>query len=224
MRIGILGAGGMADALGTQWARAGHEVRTSGRTPAGAYAGAAEFGEVVLLAVRHEGVERALRAAGDALAGKVVIDCTNPVVDGELVTGSTSAAQWVAELSGGRVVKAFNLCHVDVWRMTPPAFGGEPLVVPVCGDDPAALATVDSLVRDLGCLPAAGGGLARAGLLEATAAFVIGLWRGGADARAILPPLAYAEGDPAPQPQKGRPSAGSPIAESTASAQNTIIR
>ncbi|MBP2185149.1 hypothetical protein JOM49_006675 [Amycolatopsis magusensis] len=35
---------------------------------------------------------------------------------------------------------------------------------------------------------------ARAGLLEATAALVIGLWRGGADAQAILPPLAYAQG------------------------------
>ncbi|QFU88798.1 NADPH-dependent F420 reductase [Amycolatopsis sp. YIM 10] len=230
MKIGILGAGNMADALGTQWARAGHEVRTGGRAPAGAFAEAAKFGEVVLLAVRHEGVEQTLRAAGTALAGKVVIDCTNPMVDGELVTGATSAAQRVARLSGGRVVKAFNLCHEDVWRMTPPAFDGEPLVVPLCGDDPAALATVDSLVRDLGCVPAAGGGLARAGLLEAAAALVIGLWRGGADARGILPPLAYAQGDPDQQAQndqqaqKGRPIEGSPIAESTASAQNTIIR
>ncbi|MGA6162239.1 NADPH-dependent F420 reductase [Amycolatopsis magusensis] len=194
MRIGILGAGNMADALGTQWARAGHEVRTSGREPADAFAQAAEFGEVVLLAVRHEGVGETLRAAGSALTGKVLIDCTNPVVDGELVTRTGSAAQRVAELSGARVVKAFNLCHEDVWRMTPPAFDGAPLVVPLCGDDPAALATVESLVRDLGCVPASGGGLARAGLLEATAALVIGLWRGGADAQAILPPLAYAQG------------------------------
>jgi len=91
------------------------------------------------------------------------------------------------------VVKAFNLCHVDVWRLTPPVFDGRPLAVPLCGDDESALSAVRRPVRDLGCVPLDAGGLDRAGLVEATAALLIGLWVGeGADAQAIAPPLEHA--------------------------------
>ncbi|GAA3127491.1 NADP oxidoreductase [Streptosporangium carneum] len=218
MRIGILGAGRMADALGTQWARAGHLLTVSGRDPekaaalaerlgpsarAGTWAQAATSGEVVLLAVRDHAVPEVLAAAGAAegtLRGRVLVDCTNPVVPGRLTLateGGPSMAERVASAAvGSRVVKAFNLCHEDVWRMTPPVFDGVPLAVPLCGDDRDALATVRSLVEDLGCAAVEGGGLDRAGLLEATAAFMIGLWFGGADARATLPPLRFAQGDP----------------------------
>jgi hypothetical protein len=90
------------------------------------------------------------------------------------------------------VVKAFNLCHESVWRLTPPVFGGRPLAVPLCGDDEDAFTVVRRLVRDLGCEPLNAGGLDRAGLLEATAALLIGLWVGqGADAQAIAPPLEF---------------------------------
>ncbi len=80
--------------------------------------------------------------------------------------------------------------------MRPPVFDGRPLAVPVCGDDETALLVrVRQLVRDVGCDPVAGGGLERAGLLEATAALFIALWVGeGADAQAIAPPLDYAAG------------------------------
>ncbi|UBU10111.1 NADPH-dependent F420 reductase [Nonomuraea gerenzanensis] len=207
MRIGILGAGGMADALGTQWAGAGHEVMVSGRDQgrsaaraalmatqaggevrAGSFAEAASFGDVVVVAVREAGLLDTLRAAGAALRGKAIVDVTNG--DPKEFDLTRSLARLIADVTGGHVVKAFNLCHVDVWRMTPPVFGGRPLAVPLCGDDPEALAAVRTLVADLGCTPVHGGGVERAVLLEATAAFVIGLWFGGADAQAILPPLA----------------------------------
>ncbi|MEV4115373.1 NAD(P)-binding domain-containing protein [Nonomuraea sp. NPDC049695] len=216
MRIGILGAGGMADALGTQWARAGHEVMISGRDAAvsasraasmtaqvpaqlraqaegaavraGSWAEAAEFGEVVMVAVRQAGLAGVLQAAGAALRGKPVIDVAN--AEGPF-DPARPIATMIRDLTGGHVVKAFNLCHVDVWRMTPPVFDGRPLAVPLCGDDPAALAAVRTLVADLGCTPVDGGGLARATLLEATAAFMIGLWFGGADAQAVLPPMSH---------------------------------
>ncbi|MEV7010324.1 NAD(P)-binding domain-containing protein [Streptosporangium sp. NPDC051022] len=218
MRIGILGAGRMADALGTQWARAGHRLTVSGRDPAraaalaerlgptaraGTWTEAATFGEVVLLAVRDHAVPEVLAAAGASggtLRGRVLIDCTNPVVPGRFTLateGGPSMAERVASAAtGSHVVKAFNLCHEDVWRMTPPVFDGRRLAVPLCGDDPGALATARSLVEDLGCVPIEGGGLERAGLLEAMAAFVIGMWFGGADAQATLPPLRFAQGDP----------------------------
>jgi predicted dinucleotide-binding enzyme len=51
-----------------------------------------------------------------------------------------SAAERIAAAApDARVVKAFNLCHVDVWRLTPPVFDGRPLAVPLCGDDERAL-------------------------------------------------------------------------------------
>lgn len=219
MRIGILGAGRMADALGTQWARAGHDLMLSGRDPdraaaaaarigpdtrCGTWAEAAAYGEVVLLAIREYAVFDVLEAVGAAngtLRGKVVVDCTNPVVDGGYtltLDPGPSMAERVAEAAvGSRVVKAFSLCHEDVWRMTPPVFDRAPLLVPLSGNDPEALATVAGLAEALGCQSVEVGGLERARLVEAVAALVIGLWVGGADAQAILPPLKYAMGAPA---------------------------
>ncbi|MFI0357047.1 NADPH-dependent F420 reductase [Actinomadura sp. 9N407] len=205
MRIGVLGAGNMADALATQWARAGHEVLIGARTPdkaaalaerigPGATGGglreAAEFGEAVLLAVRYEGVADALRQAG-ALDGRVLIDCTNATGPPDFTLKRPAMARWISELvPGARVVKAFNLCHESVWRRTPPPVG-----VPLCGDDPEAVAVVERLVREMGCEPLHGGGLDRAGLLEASAAFALGVYFGGprpGDPREMFPPIEIA--------------------------------
>ncbi|MFF4466740.1 NADPH-dependent F420 reductase [Streptomyces mirabilis] len=227
MRIGVLGTGGMADALATHWVRAGHEVTVGGRdvdkaerlaTRIGGGAKpaslgvAAEFGQVVLAALPFDAgvsVARELRAALD---GKVLLDCSNPVGPGfRLLTegGPSAARQLAAAAPGAHVVKAFNLCHEDVWRMRPPVFDGRPLAVPVCGDDRAALARVRELVRDVGCAPVAGGGLERAGLLEATAALFIALWVAEeADVQAIAPPLAYAAGPGREQAEGGKRADG----------------
>ncbi|MFM9452127.1 NADPH-dependent F420 reductase [Streptomyces europaeiscabiei] len=213
MRIGVLGTGNMADALATHWVRAGHQVTIGGRNPHKAerlatrigggtkpasLRAAAEFGQVVLAALPFGAgadVAQELRAA---LQGKVLLDCSNPVGPGFrlLTQGGPSAAQQLAAAAPeAHVIKAFNLCHEDVWRMRPPVFDGRPLAVPVCGDDETALARVHELVQDVGCEPVAGGGLERAGLVEATAALFIALWVGeGADVQAIAPPLAYAAG------------------------------
>ncbi|WP_329623827.1 NAD(P)-binding domain-containing protein [Streptomyces sp. NBC_01255] len=213
MKIGVLGTGNMADALGTHWARAGHEVLVGGRDERkarrlaarigggaghGSLRAAAAFGEVVLAALPYEAGAEVVGELRAPLDGKVLLDCTNPVGPGFrlLTEGGPSAARRLASAApGAHVVKAFNLCHEDVWRMTPPVFDGRPLAVPVCGDDEAARARVDELVRDTGCEPVAAGGLDRAGLLEATAALFIGLWVAEqADVQAIAPPLAYASG------------------------------
>ncbi|MYQ43618.1 NAD(P)-binding domain-containing protein [Streptomyces sp. SID4985] len=214
MRIGVLGTGSMADALAAHWVRAEHEVTVGGRDADrarrlaerlgegvrhGDLAEAAGAGEVVLAALPYGAGEEVARELRTVLDGKVLLDCSNPVGPPgfRLLTGDgPSAARRLARAApGARVVKAFNLCHEDVWRMTPPVFDGRPLAVPVCGDDLAALALVHTLVRDIGCTPLPAGGLDRAGLLEATAALFIGLWVGeGADVRSIAPPLAYAAG------------------------------
>jgi predicted dinucleotide-binding enzyme len=194
MRIGILGTGGMADALGTQWRRAGHEV-VAGSRSRGGLREAAEFGtDAVLLALPYEAVVDVVAGLEEALRGRVLIDCTNPVGHPGfrlLTAGGPSAAERIATAApASHVVKAFNLCHADIWRLTPPVFDGRPLAVPLCGDDEQALSVVRRLVRDLGCEPLNAGGLERAGLVEATAALLIGLWVGeGADAQAIAPPV-----------------------------------
>ncbi len=213
MKIGVLGTGNMADALATQWVRAGHEVFVGGRDERkarrlatrigggvghGSLRAAAGFGEVVLAALPYGAGADVVRELQPELKDKVLLDCANPVGPGFrlLTEGGPSAARRLAAAAPGvHVVKAFNLCHEGVWRMNPPVFDGQPLTVPICGDDETAIAVAHRLVRDTGCEPVAGGGLDRAGLLEATAALFIGLWVAEqADVRAIAPPLAYAAG------------------------------
>ena len=206
MRIGTLGAGLMAQALAGRWAQQGHDVMVGGRDVAkaevlaqkiGARAGslreAVEFADVLLFAVLWEGVESTLAAAGasdGALAGKVLIDCTNPV-EGErftLVTGEGhSIAEQIQETTDARVVKAFNLSQVSVWEtvtptlMTPPRFDGRPLALPFAGDDPAANDVARALITSLEREPVEVGPLHRARHLEAMAATVISLLHGGRD-------------------------------------------
>lgn len=215
MNIGVIGTGAMAYALGSAWARVGHEVmigaRSTGRAEALAYriadrarggtlAQAAVFGDVILLAVPGEHAVDAVTAAGAAdgtLAGDVLIDCTNAFAPdafadppGSFALAEEAVAERVARSAvGARVVKAFSMCAAEVWASRARSYETRPLAVPLCTDDPLARATVAELVRDLGFEPIDGGGLHRARYIEAMTVFVMGLWFAGSDARATLPPL-----------------------------------
>ncbi|TMR97190.1 NADP oxidoreductase [Nonomuraea basaltis] len=197
MRIGIFGAGTMADALGTRWAAAGHELMVTGRTPAKAQALAgkwggragrveevAQFADVAVIALRYQGMAAMLDEIGDALRDKPIIDCNNPVEVEHftLVTRpGRSMAQDIERATGGHVVKAFNLCHALVWQLEPPVFDGRRLVVPYCGDDAAAREAARRLITDIGGDPMPAGDLRHAHHLEAMAALVISLLYGGRD-------------------------------------------
>lgn len=206
MRIGVLGAGMMTEALAAGWARAGHDVLVGGRTPEktaelaeriGARAGtlreAAEFGDAVLVAVRLAGLDETLRAAGapdGTLSGKTVLDCGNAVdvSDFSQVTfeGGTSMAEEVARLApGAHVVKAFNQAHASVWRMNPPVFDGRPLAVPIAGHE-AGKATARTLIEDIGAEPLDAGDLTQARHLEAMAIVVIRLLFSGYDPLSVF--------------------------------------
>ncbi|MES9538812.1 MULTISPECIES: NAD(P)-binding domain-containing protein [unclassified Actinomadura] len=206
MKIGVLGAGMMTEALAAGWVSAGHDVLIGGRTPEkaadlaeriGARAGtlreAAEFGDAVLIAVRLAGVEETLRAAGapeGSLAGKTVIDCGNAVdvSDFSQVTyeGGASMAEEVARLSpGAHVIKAFNQAHAAVWRMRPPVFDDRPLAVPFAGDENGK-ATARALITDLGAEPLDAGDIRQARHLEAMAIVVIRLLFSGYDPLSVF--------------------------------------
>ncbi|WP_255565701.1 MULTISPECIES: NAD(P)-binding domain-containing protein [unclassified Parafrankia] len=202
MRIGILGAGVMADALGTRWAAAGHELMVAGRTTekaralaekwggrAGGFRETAEFADVALIAVLYQGMPATLAAIGGGLYGKPVIDCNNPVeVDHfTLVTDPGRAmAREIQDATGGQVVKAFNLCHARVWEMAPPLFDGRRLSVPYCTNHPAAAAVARQLIDHVGGEPVSVGDLRHAHHLEAMAAIVISLLFGGRDTSTVF--------------------------------------
>ncbi|MCW3819223.1 NAD(P)-binding domain-containing protein [Micromonospora sp. DR5-3] len=207
VKIGILGTGGMAAALGGAWTAAGHEVVIAGRSQEraqrtaekigaaghGSLADAAAHGDAVLVAVPATAAPQLVGGLATSLAGRTVIDCTNALVptgDGLMLdTGAATsvARQLAAAVPDARVVKAFNLCHLSIWTLRAPTFEDVPLAVPYCTDHTTAAAATETLISSIGCTPAPCGGLARAAYLEATAALAIGLWRSGGQPRALFP-------------------------------------
>ncbi|WP_030107159.1 NADPH-dependent F420 reductase [Actinoalloteichus caeruleus] len=209
MRIGILGTGTMASALGAGWVRAGHEVVVGGRSRDRARRLAHGLGgtaraasqreavtgqEVVLLAVPWAGAADVVREVGGptgTLAGTTVIDPTNPVdfTTGALLVepGESGAGRLAALAPGARLVKAFHLFPASRWPVA--RDGGAAPAVAMCGDDPVAVERVASLVRDLGGVPAALGRLDRARQLEEIAGFATSLALSGTDPRSALPSL-----------------------------------
>lgn len=208
MRIGILGTGTLAAALGEGWARAGHDLviggrssdraerlaRRLGRTASAAPPREAVTGsDAVLLAVSWDGVEEMLAlagASGGTLAGTPLLDPTNAVAHGVgvlLTERGTSMARRIAELApGAHVVKAFHLFPADRWTSLPGS-DRAPVTVATCGDDLTALRVAGDLVRDVGAVPAVLGGLDRARQLEEVAGFVIGLAFSGTDPNSAIP-------------------------------------
>lgn len=192
----------MAEALGAKWAARGHDLMITGRSPekaaavadrlsarTGSFAEAALHADTALIAVLYQGMEYTLERIGDGLHGKPVIDCNNPVeIEGfTLVTPpGESMAQQIEKATGGQVVKAFNLCHADVWRMPSIAFDGRPLTVPYCGDHSTALQVAAQLVEDTGGVPLRTGDLRHAHYLEASAAIIIAQLFGGSPARTVF--------------------------------------
>jgi len=176
MKIAVIGAGNVGQAVGKSWAARGHAVRYGVRDP-GKYAGlaaapvaeAAREAEVVLLATPWGATEAAVRAAG-GLAGKLVLDATNPLkmdADGlGLSLGySISAGEMVAQwASGAAVFKTLNTTGFG--NMANAGRYKAPPVMFYAGDDQKQRATVASLLGDLGFEAVDAGPLRNARLLE----------------------------------------------------------
>jgi len=172
MKVGIIGSGEVAKALAIGFLKHGHEVTMGTREPGkladwraknpkgkvGSFADAAEFGELVVLAVNGRVAAEALRAAGASnLAAKTVIDATNPLADAPPVNGvlkfftnldESLMERLQREFANARFVKAFN--SVGNSHMVDPKFkGGKPSMF-ICGNDEGAKRTVAAILDQFG--------------------------------------------------------------------------
>ena len=180
MNITICGSGNVGRALAGGWRKAGHAITFAAREPAGAKAAelkaagfsvlptgeAAKNADAVVLATPWNATAATVKALG-TLAGKIVVDATNPLgADLNLVLGyDDSAGETVARLApGARVVKAFNTTGAN--NMANSKYAGGRLMMAVAGDDAAAKKSVMSLASDLGFEPIDAGPLAMSRHLE----------------------------------------------------------
>lgn len=201
MRVGILGSGDVAKALGRGFLKAGHEVMLGSREPAkladwvreggkrassGTFSETAAFGELVALAVQGTKSVDAIRAAGvDRFKGKIVLDATNPLdmsggAPPKLVGGlGTSSGELNQKaLPDAFVVKAFNTVGNALFYK--PEFTCGPPDMFICGDDARAKEQVSRICQDFGWNPVDVGGIALSHYLEATAmVWIITAFAGG---------------------------------------------
>ena len=190
--ISIIGTGGMAAAIGGLAAKAGHTVEVMSRDAAKARAlaeqvgagattgtfGAAPAGDMVILAVPYSAVLDVVKQYGEELAGKVLVDITNPVASDHtsfVTPGDSFGAQEITKAApaDAKVVKAFNTQFSHVLAAGP--VPGHPLDVFIAGDDAVAKARVLAFVESLGLRPMDTGPLPMARTLEHTCLLSLGL-------------------------------------------------
>jgi len=185
LKIGIIGAGRIGGTLATLWAQSGHEVLISSRHPAelealahslgpkarvGTPREAALFGDVVLISIPYGALPQVGQDLAHELAGKIVLDTGNPYPerDGEMAIEARREGTGVASarfLPGVRLVRAFNAINYKSLQSEAHR-AGEPVAIPLAGDDDQALAVASQLVKDAGFEPVVVGPLARARLFD----------------------------------------------------------
>ena len=201
--VGILGGtGDQGRGLARRFALAGHEVIIGSRSPERAAAAAQEIGHgvqgqanadaargasVIIAAVPWEGHGDLLSALAGELAGKIVVDCVNPlgfdqrgayalpVAEGGPAEGS-AAQQAAALLPGSRVVAAFH--HVSAVLLLDPQVDSLDEDVLVLGDDRYATDLVQALAGRIPGVRGIYAGLLRnCGQIEALTANLVSINR-----------------------------------------------
>lgn len=182
--ISIIGTGNMARGIGSRALASGQTVQFIDRDAAKATELASELGEsatsgsitdtpeagIVVLALPFDGAKEYVSANAGALAGKVLIDITNPLnfetFDSLVVPADSSAAEEIAKLvPNAQVVKAFNTTFAGT--LVAGEVAGQSLDVLVAADDDAAKAEVIALAESAGLRGIDAGPLRRAQQLEA---------------------------------------------------------
>lgn len=191
--ISIIGSGNMAATIGTRAAKHGHSVEFMSRDATKAQAladqigsrasvgtfGATPQGDIVILAVLYQGAVDVVAHYGDALAGKILVDITNPFnadASGLVTTPGSSMSEEIAAAApeSTHVVKALNTIFGHVLARD------EPLDAFFAGDGVEAKARVAAFLASLDLRPLDAGGLPMASVLEWTGILLMGLARNGA--------------------------------------------
>ncbi len=167
-KISIVGIGSVGKTLGELWVENGHEIRYGLRNeqnptflklkekyPFKVHGRPVnevnEYSEIIVLAIPYSSVESVASQLGD-LSGKIIIDCTNPVLPelaGLSVGLSTSAAEEIAKLfPEAHVVKAFN--SIGMGTLQNLDFNGIRADAFICGDDSKAKELVSKLAEEIG--------------------------------------------------------------------------
>ena len=190
--ISIIGSGNMATAIGTRATKHGHTIELMSRNTAKAQAladqigngatvgtfGARPAGDIVIVAVLYTGAVEVVAHYGDALAGKILVDITNPFnadATGLVTTAGNSVSQQIAAAAeGAHVVKAFNSIFSGVLAED------KPLDVFFAGDSAEAKTRVAAFLESLDMRPLDAGGLDMAHALEWAGILLVGVARNGA--------------------------------------------
>jgi hypothetical protein len=185
MKIAFIGYGNVGGALADRLQRLGHEValaadesasesltkalRKNAALTTAPTREAVRAADVVFLATPFQANEQLLTAIASDLAGKVLIDCTNPVGPGlsHGLKGERSGSAFVQSLvPDARVVKAFSIYGFENFENSAyPGYNVKPAMM-FCGDDAAAKTAVAGLIAELGWEPLDVGGLEQALHLE----------------------------------------------------------
>jgi predicted dinucleotide-binding enzyme len=190
--ISIIGAGGMAAAIGGLAAKAGYTVEVMSRDAARARAlaeqvgagattgafGTAPAGDMVILAVPYSAVVDVVKQYGEELAGKVLVDITNPVASDHtsfVTLGDSFGAQEITKAApaDAKVVKAFDTQFSHVLAAGPAE--GHLLDVFIAGDDAQAKVRASAFVESLGLRTMDIGPLPMARTLEHACLLSLGL-------------------------------------------------
>lgn len=171
--VGVLGSGAVGEILANGFLKHGYKVMRGSRDVAklqdwqkkagehasvGTFADAAQFGEIVVLAVKGTAATEALKLAGEQnLSGKVVLDATNPIADAPPTKGVLSfftgpndslMEKLQSQAPAARFVKAFSC--VGNANMVNPNFGGTRPTMFICGNDAGAKAETRAILDQFG--------------------------------------------------------------------------
>jgi len=164
--ISIIGTGNMGQAIASVAAKGGHTVQLLGESDSNTQVA----GDVVVLAVPYPALAAVIAERGTSLAGKIVVDITNPLnfetFDSLTVpTDSSATAEVATALPESRVLKAFNTTFAGT--LVAGTIGDQQTTVLIAGDDADAKSTLAGVVTSGGLAAVDAGSLRRARELEA---------------------------------------------------------
>jgi predicted dinucleotide-binding enzyme len=175
MKIAVFGTGMVGDTIGSRLIELGHQVMMGSRSAsnekaaafvakhksgagAGTYREAAKFGEVIFNCTKGDGTIDALKAAGDAINGKVIVDISNPLdfskgMPPALIPSLSNTNSLGEEIQktfpNVKVVKTLNTMWCGL-MVNPNLIGGGNHTNFICGNDADAKAKVKLLLNEFG--------------------------------------------------------------------------